>query len=344
MPLPGVLEDRILKLHTAKDGLVWYVDGGHDTVNTHATIEGFLEDAVCRRARHVRMVGSPGNAYALCLLYARKVRGELLRLEVASPAVVGRTRAERDDPRLMLVRIRDSAADGLNPAMGGWHEFGRDDYPAYAIAAADDDREDLRSPVITRAKLHRTCLELHPAWPALSFIPHLDPEKLAELLGVVLDPRWYMSLRAPRRGDAIIPYHDDAAKLHAYLGLDPRTMAGVLGLCPESGSTTRCRLVFETWAGLGPPAPETTPGYFLWRRYRRERGPLKGALRASQMFVDYLRLVWLDALYCDRARDRPAAPGKRPAREGLFAADHFFTQAAEAAAYDRHRDAVAAGG
>lgn len=343
MSTPGVLEDQILKMHTTRDGFVWYVDGRHEVINARASIESFLkDDACCRRARHVRMVGSFSNAHALCVLYERKVQGQVLRLEVASPAVVGRTRAERDDPKLMLIRIRDSAADGLNPAMGGWHEFTCDDYPSYSIAAhADADSY----PYNVRDYCH-SMLSHHPALPGLAFIPHLDADRLAELLGIILDPRWYASLRSPRRGCDIVPYHDDGAKLHAYLGLDPRTMAGALGFCEKTGATARCSLVLDTWAGFGVPsrAEQEQPPYFLWRRYRREGGPVKGALRASQMFVDYLRLVWLDALYCDHTRGQKAAPGKRPRREGLFAPDHFFSHPEEAAAYVRHRDAIAATG
>jgi hypothetical protein len=340
MSLSGVIEDRILKMHTAKDGLVWYVDGGRGAINTHAPIEDFLEDVTCQRARHVRMVGSPGNARALCAMYKRKRAGQLLRLEVASPAVIGRTRAERDDPRLMLVRIRDSAADGLNAALGGWHEFGFTDYPAYAIAACDEF--DGQAPGVDEFRVE--ILQAHPAWPALSFIPHLDLSKLAKLLGVILDPRWYVSLRSPRRGNDIIPYHDDAAKLHAYLGLDPRTMAGAFGLCAESGSTDRCRLVVETWSSGGLPEEPWRAGNFLWRRYSREDGTLKAALRASQLFIDYLRLVWLDAIYCDRTKRQPAAPGKRPVQEGLFAPDHFFQYEEEATAYTKHRELIATKG
>jgi hypothetical protein len=340
MSLPEVLEDQVLKMHTAQDGLVWYVDGGRVATNTHAPVESFLGDGACQRARHIRMVGSVGNARALCAMHGRKRSGDLLRLEVASPAVVGRTRAERDNPKLMLVRMRDSAADGLNPALGGWHEFGDTDYPAYAIAAAAGYDQDF-----SMGDFRHRMLEEHPAWPALSFIKYLHLDKLARLLGVILDPRWYVSLRAPRRDGDVISYHDDAAKLHAYLGLDPRTMASVLGFYKESDGTARCRLVFDTWFGLGPPPIQHRdhPGCFLWRRYRREEGPVKGALRASQMFVDYLRLVWLDALYCDRVEGKPAAPGKRPRQEGLFAPDHFFVDRAEAAAYVRHRDVVAGG-
>ena len=209
----------------------------------------------------------------------------------------------------MLVRMRDSTADGLSPAMGGWHEFDAADYPAYAIAACAD-----RGPGDADLDAFRAQMVMaHPAWPALSFISHLNPAKLALLLGVILDPRWYVSLRSPRKGDDVVPYHDDSAKLHAYLGLDPRTMAGVLGSNKEFGSSARCRLVLETWVGTTPEEPEVYqhPGYFLWRRYLREECHVKGTLRASQLFVDYLRLVWLDAIYCDRV-STPAAPGRRP--------------------------------
>jgi hypothetical protein len=338
MSLPGVLEDQVLKVHTAKDGQIWYVEGGHGATNTHAPIEDFLAEDTCRRAHHVRMVGSRGNAQALCLMYARKLDGRLLRLEVASPAVVGRTRAERDDPRLMLVRMRDSAADGLNPAMGGWHEFGEADYPSYAIASVEDYH---RLP-FDIDRLRMTMLARHPAWAGLSFIAHLNLDRLAQLLGVILDPRWYVSLRTPRRGGDVAPYYDDAAKLHAYLGLDPRTMAGALGLIQPSGSSALCRLVLETWSGTTvKPGGQHDPRNFLWRRYRRAGGPVKGALRASQLFVDYLRLVWLDALYCDHTAGQRAAPGKRPLQEGLFAPDHFFADAPEAGAYVEHRATVA---
>jgi hypothetical protein len=340
MALTGVLEDQILKIHTAKDGQVWYVDGGHAAINTHAPIEDFLTGDACQRARHVRMAGSAGNAQALCLMFGRKLDRQLLRLEVASPAVLGRTRAERNDPRLMLVRMRGSAADGLNPAMGGWHEFGDDDYPAYAIAAYKDHGKQPFDECSTPVEL----LVRHPAWAGLSFIKHVDMRKLATLLGIILDPRWYVSLRTPHHGGDIVPYYDDAAKLHAYLGLDPRTMAGVLGYCEPTGSYAMCRLVLETWASVGAPSEKFRkhPAYFLWRRYHREGAPIKGALRASQMFVDYIRLVWLDSLYCDYAADKQAPPGKRPRREGLFAPDHFFSRSEEAAAYMAHRAATVA--
>ena len=338
MALPGVLEEQVFKMHTAKDGLVWYVDGGHGAINTHAPIEDFLADAICQRARHVRMVGSAGNARALCAMYNRKLRGELLRLEVASPAVVGRTRAERDDPRLMLVRIRDSAVDGLNPAMGGWHEFGAMDYPSYALAACNDCDAEFRGcgrvPAGYAPQPSSVASTVIHQLPGYAQTGEADGDHTRSSL---------VSFRCEHRcrGNDIIPYHDDAAKLHAYLGLDPRTMAGVLGLCDETGAADRCRLVLKAWSNEVPSAAELwDPDYFLWRRYHREGGPIKGALRASQMFVNYLRLVWLDALYCDRAKGQPAAPGKRPLREGLFAPDHFFSQRSEATAYSKHRDAI----
>jgi hypothetical protein len=65
-------------------------------------------------------------------------------------------------------------------------------------------------------------------------------------------------------------------------------------------------------------------------------------LRTSQLFIDFLRLVWLDALYTDRTTPGRAAPGMRPAREGLFAPDHFFATDWEADGFAQHL--VPAGG
>jgi hypothetical protein len=174
-----------------------------------------------------------------------------------------------------------------------------------------------------------------PAWRALSFIPHLAADRLASLLGEILDPRWYSSVREPRGSDII--FVDDSAKLHAFLGLKPATMAGVLGLTEPDGEGDRCRLVVDTWmTGQPDSGLAEWPGYFLWRRHRREQTQLKAVLRASQFFVDFLRLVWLDGLYTDRTAGRPAAPGKRPATEGPFAPDHFFAVSDDAVSFGRH--------
>lgn len=316
--------DKVLKVHVAGDGGVWYADGYGSPVDAQASAEDFLSAEVCRRARRVRMVGSRENAALLVQLAQRKSAGQLHRLEVASPAVVGRTRAERGDPRLMLTRISDAVADGLTPALGGWHEFDARDYPSYVLAAtAGEGHPEL-------AAVRHRVLATHPAWPAVSFIPGLDCDSLADLFGVILDPRWYASLRLPSRGADIVSFSDDSAKLHAYLGLTPQTMASVLGRRDRpTGAEANCRLVVAAWTGGSALVPMagglTGSGHFLWRRHARETGPIKAMLRASQMFIDFVRLTWLDGLYTDRtAVGRPAAPGRRPPTEGLFAPNHFF--------------------
>jgi hypothetical protein len=324
----GVTLDRVLKVHAAVDGGVWYAEGGGSPVDSRLSMAEFLAGDVCLRSLHVRMVGSRDNAPLLVGLWQRKLRGTLHRLEVASPAVIGRTRNERRNPRLMLDRIRDTVADGLPAVFGGWHEFSDTDFPAYYLAATEHRASEC---ALERVEV----LTMHPAWRALSFIPHLAADRLASLLGEILDPRWYSSVREPRGSDII--FVDDSAKLHAFLGLKPATMAGVLGLTEPDGEGDRCRLVVDTWmTGQPDSGLAEWPGYFLWRRHRREQTQLKAVLRASQFFVDFLRLVWLDGLYTDRTAGRPAAPGKRPATEGPFAPDHFFAVSDDAVSFGRH--------
>jgi hypothetical protein len=332
MAARAVTVEKVLKVHVAGDGGVWYADGDGVPVEARSSAEEFLSAEICLKARRIRMVGSRENAPLLVHLAQRKDAGDLHRLEVASPGVLGRTRAERRDPRLMLTRISDAVADGLTPSRGGWHEFDHRDYPAYVLAATED-----RAPELDQARLR--VLSAHPAYAAFSFVAGLDLGRMATLLGIILDPRWYASLRVPSRGGDIVSFSDDSAKLQAYLGLTPRTMAAVLGKHAPTCEDARCRLVVETWAGGQDWSPLQVdlagPGYFLWRRHAREAGPIKAMLRASQMFIDFVRLVWLDSLYTDRrAGAGPAAPGMRPRTEGLFAPNHFFATRDEAGAFE----------
>jgi hypothetical protein len=240
--------------------------------------------------------------------------------------MLGRTVCERGDPVLMLARMRDF---GWPPSLGGYHEVTPLDYASYLLATCF--QFDLATPERVDQVLRG-----HPVWRAASFIPHLDWLRLGELMGVILDPRWYTRWDEdadeydPR--DYVNAEEKDAARLNLYLGLDPATLAGAR-MGRDGGHAARARLVLSTWKTTDAPPREALaddPRYFLWRRWRRYATAAKADLRVSQVFVDFLRRCWLDAIYMATINR-----GKIGRPDGLFAPDHFFLPD-EAAAFRRH--------
>jgi hypothetical protein len=71
------------------------------------------------------------------------------------------------------------------------------------------------------------------------------------------------------------------------------------------------------------------PQNFIWRVWKAAGGGPKGDLRASQSFVRYLRMNWLDALI-----SRPGV------RDYMFSIGDFFKTDAERKAYVAHMSAA----
>jgi hypothetical protein len=72
----------------------------------------------------------------------------------------------------------------------------------------------------------------------------------------------------------------------------------------------------------------TQPSNFLWRVFFNAGAGKKGALRASQKFVEFLTFTWLQAI---RASD-PRYSGDQP----LFLPEMLFKSPAEVSAYWLH--------
>lgn len=336
----AAIETQSLKLHV-DHGLVWYLDRDGHPRSSGKAIEEFLDDPVCGRTECARLIGNQENAPLIVGLYDRKLRGQLASVQVVTPQVCP-TANERRSPEACLYHMRRYHRA---PVQGGFHEVTALDYPAYALTT-----EICRTAREHKPPSHLALqyLQAHPAWRPLRFIRHADPAYVASLLAEIIDPRWYFNLQNPDRG----------AKLEAYLGLLPKTQNGVT--LPEAakwGHHRRCATVLGCWyngataqralavmrcRGTEPPfdSDEVTrdPGDFVWRTWgeRMGLGPAKrtpnavsAALRGSQQFVGFLRLVWLASLYEGDVR---AAEGGAP----LFRARDFFRYLVEADAFDRH--------
>jgi hypothetical protein len=319
----AIAEDQFLKVHTDRDGAVWYVEGDGAAVRSTLDVRDFSDGPEACRSARIRMLGTHDNAPLIARFYALKLRGQLASISVASP-MLGRTKHERGDPKLMLSRMRALTCPA---SLGGYHEVTPLDNVAYLLSS-------WRQAGFSGPEWADRVLPACPIWRYASFIPHLDRVKFAGVVAAILDPRWYTRWDAD--ADEYDP-HDyvnatkkDARRLNAFLGLDPRTMADARA-GRDAGHVARARMVLGAWKTTdGPPEGHDGARHFLWRRWRRYESTAKADLKVSQLFVDFVRQCWLDAIYMSTAR---SDSGYR--MDGMFAPDHFF-RPDEAEAFRAH--------
>ena len=148
-----------------------------------------------------------------------------------------------------------------------------------------------------------------PVWGPLSFL-RPPPALAARLLGLLQDPRWHIDPESP----------EGVGTLHAFLGLNPRAAQGRGGTAGRSYN-----LVLAQWQRTTQTGCNFLGRYFQQQLQDRPQEPWRAELRTSQLFIRFLREVWLDCLY-------PSPPW----RERLFVSSYFFASPEEAAAFDRH--------
>jgi len=324
-----------LKLHVDSD-VVWVLAGQGLPTCTGQRVVDFFGTDMLKNCDRVRVVGNADNAALIVALYTLKLRKEIESLEVVTPLVCS-TYTERQDPEFVLYSMRNFTR---SPSLGGFHEVTNLDYPAYALINELYNQEYTHGFKLT--ELSRRYLEAHPAWPALSFLRFIDEVKCAHLIANIIDPRWYIDPCNP----------DRVAKLESWLGLNPKTQAGVFDSKQSKWRYhNRCSLVFNCWFdtslsleaednfkefGVSPWDEDMqncpvgmAPCDFVWRVWGANKTkPITAGLRASQMFVRFLRNTWLSALYTG---SKTAGPFP------LFWPADFFKHAVEAAAYTAHR-------
>lgn len=281
-----VSEPSTLKVHVDKDNTVWFIAGDGAPRCSYKNADKFFSEKSIKLYQAVRLIGSKDNADLLIGLFYLHLKGEINGLQVCSPLLVAGDKQSTPEQLLLTMRCWE----GKPSSIGGWHNFDDKDYYHYLLTVKtrrkDPDWLDIRE-----------TLKSHPAWVGLSFIKHLDLDKTAKLLGLIVDPRWYIDPDKP----------DKSSKLESYLGLTPSTQRNVTNGQDSGRTHTRCKLVLEAWQKSEPQYDD--PADFLWRVWKHHNGGWFADLRTSQTFISFLRLVWLNQLYKGR---------------GLFVPEYFF--------------------
>lgn len=301
------------KLHTDSKGYVWYATSGQP-VPAGTKVDEFISNPPFHLGDQVKLVGAKQNVKLILRLYQMKMSGRLSSVQVCTPRVCrGSHRANK--PEIVLMDADQWA--GWPASLGGWHEFSEHDAPSYLIY------EHLKQnrPIETVIELLRN----HPAWPALSFISHLDEEYCAQLIATILDPRWYVNPEKP----------ESSTKLEGFLGLNPKTQYHVSSSNGDSDTYRyeQCKLVLDSWKTTRlSKEQKQEPGAFLWRIYQSMGHGYMSDLRASQVLVSFLRNVWLNEIYRNRGGQ---------GCDGLFIPEYFFQRDFEVRAFKAHlRNAV----
>lgn len=333
---------QTLRLHMHK-GKVWYAENDCEARCSGESPVDFLHSNFPLHAGRIQLVGDAANARLITYLYDLKQKQKLESVQVCSPLVCPIARHRRR-PEAVLLHMQVFARA---PSLGGFHEVVEADYRAYALSTS------LTQNTLHGAPVNADALQLlrgHPAWRPLSFIQSLDKLAVAGLLACILDPRWYIDQCAP----------DRLGKLEAWLGLNPKTQAGVsLPGASRWRHHHRCAIVLGCWkdlqyqekvadrfdlGGFDPVAGSTLTGVapwdFAWRTWGYKMGigrpeapegdPVLADLRGSQRFIAFLRHVWLAELY----RDSTATPEQNAM---LFRPADFFRHPTEIAAYELHQ-------
>jgi hypothetical protein len=299
-------DESALKIHTDADDIVWFAPGINPAENSHKKVDDFLDSPVTNKiGLNVRLLGVPQNAELIVKLCARKKSRKIASVSIAGPNMCESV-LELADPLLTFRRMRDAF---VAASCGGWHEIAENEILIYSLVSRIRNNPDWFD------LLGRAFYETHPTYKALTLINGLSHKDTAQLMALIIDPRWYVDRRRP----------DNPNKLMLYLGLTPKTQRRVSTSehTNHRGRDLRCAMVLNCWKTQDPAVVDfDAPENFLWRIWRKNGSDIKGDLRASQAFVGYLQANWLNA-----------ASSRKGAKDGLFLPDKFFKTPEEKVAY-----------
>lgn len=260
-------DEKILKLHMTSEGVLWAADGIRSPEVVTEPLSTYVRNLACQPRLHVRVIGMATNAALLTGLFAELQNYPAAKLEIATPDIC-ESDAERADPSVVLYRMRQCLRSA---SLGGWHSYTVDDDAAYQLIVRRHDKLGMLD-----------VLPTHAAFYDLKFIPTLQVDAAAEVLATIVDPRWHIDLHHPER----------LCRLRMFLGLTPRNVHAALSGKQFSAKVQRCLQVIQAWGGDKPAPLVLQPADFLWQRYLKEGGGVRGVLRASDAFITYCVRTW----------------------------------------------------
>ena len=321
-----------LRLFTNDEGVVWC----RDDTRRASPVEQPLEELLCSdavlSAGRIRVLGFPSNASLICGLWERMSENPTrhpalpdisAEVSVGTPAVCSPV-GYREDPDVVFRQMQSLSS--VPASLGGMRPLTRYDYLSYSLVESlqEGDLPDIEE------------VAWHPAWPAVSFVldaihplPRQQQQKVRcvdnskwmdlpaypaalNVLASIMDPRWFVDWQHP----------DRLSRLKMYMGITPKHIRNAWQEASGSGSRdARARSVLGAWTNGERSLPKSGANRFLWEGTAAGEDVL--ALRASGMYLNFVRSVWLNNMRQDNRT--------------LFVPEYYFPSKKDAEAYDGHQ-------
>lgn len=302
-----------LRVYQDGDGAIWIgTDGSRKVIYCGTKLTSFFARPEVRNAHSLFVLGFRSNAELICELGRANLAGLAPPCYVGTPAV---SRTSKD-PTAVMTAMRQLGnfvhrEECLAASLGGWHRVGPTDVAQYQLVTCVSAAAGSYTPAMDEA------LRKHPAFPAISFIPSCDYTYCAQLLALIVDPRWFVDVNHP----------DRLSSLRRFLGLRENNIRTLQMTDPPKSSRgryfQRAKTVLMSWSGRRDGLIDIDrPDNFLMRCLKDEPGQVRSVQKTCSLFVSFLHDVWIDAA--------AAIPGQ------YFAPNYFFALPAESAAYQQH--------
>lgn len=311
-----------LRLCVDTDGMIWFTTE-HAQGKAHTSelgadvwVEKFLTTQNLGDISRIRIFGFAESAPLLCALYEAAVRTPTLVPQVIQIGTPAHIPSEHRNSPIKIFAAMDDLQ--LPTSCGGWHDMNVNDYNMYRVTkfirygpVPEGGPEEYKQVLME-------LLQVHPAFPALSFIPSWEPTWAAQLCGQIVDPRWFVDPMKP----------DRTSRLRSYMGMqiDSVELALSGGNDLHNNRAARARIVQAAWTRGDMTTHIEDPRNFLLRILNapgnESATPSRRLLKSCVRYLNFVRNVWLDGL----------APRGRT----LFVPEYFFTEEYEAKAYRKH--------
>ena len=284
-----------LRVHTDSDNIVWCGQHGVPVRRTGMDPKQFVSNSVFRTASVVRVVGVAQNSRLLLGMYERHRSAPALatrKIYIGSPCMFP-VRSLLDDPEEVLLRLWQQDSQARLSAM--WHTMGPVEFNSHMLCATVN-----ASGVVDEQA--RLIFRYHPIYESLSFFSGLNVDLLIRWVCAVVDPRWFIDADHPNR----------LSKLMRFSGLTPSNFEEFaaslndkmwdnatrdLSVAPDDllgRHWKKAFMLYGSWATQEPNI--NSPSAFVWRIFKKHEGSSSGMLKASQSFLRFIVLHWLQQL------------------------------------------------